>query len=741
MHRFLHNFARMVSSSKGSKIVVSVWILAIILLSVLAPSSKDVEENAGEGSAYENKPSEIAHEVMENQYPSDNGLVALLVYNHKDGISDKQKKSIKEMSEWLDSDDKPDNVASAMPFHKMPEEVQGNIFSDDKSTTHINVSMEKDLESDELYDTLGEIKDKADELDDSGMTMKITGPAGIAADTVSMFKNADLVLMLSTIGLILVLLMLIYRSPLLATIPLIVAGLVYSVTDRVLGIGGDKSWFVVESQATSIMMILLFAVLTDYSLFVLARYRQELRKYKSKNEAMAHAFEPVLKPILFSGVTLLAAMLVLFLTDFKPYNHFAPVFSVAIVFILLGGITLIPAIFALAGRKAFWPIVPKVEENIDNSNKRGFWSKVGNTVTKKPGITAGVIVLLMLVASFNLGSMKFSFNQLESFPEDIDARQGYEMMAEHFPEGDLAPTNIILESDNEFELDEDFINKLDALRSAIEDDDGIEEASPTLEADMVDSDDELPKDFLSDSEKAVKFDVTLDGNPYSQSALDVIEKVRDNEKTLLEDNGLDSDSISLHVEGQSAEQLDVREMNKKDMIVAFSVITVLITIMLMLQSGSIIMGLVMIFTMLISYTASLGLGWFLFNNLLGYDAISYRLPLYTFVFLISLGVDYNIILVSRIREEIHHYHWKEAISRGVELTGGVISSAGIILAGTFTVLMTQPLQELFLFGMTMGMGILIDTFIVRGMLLPSLLTFTKPKQAKHTVVKSDRNKL
>lgn len=224
--------------------------------------------------------------------------------------------------------------------------------------------------------------------------MKITGPAGIAADTVSMFKNADFGLMLSTIGLILVLLMIIYRSQLLAAIPLIVTGLVYATTDRILGMAGDKSWFVVESQATSIMMILLFAVLTDYSLFVLSRYRQELKKYKSKNEAMTHAFEPVLKPILFIGVTLLAAMLVLFLTDFKPYNHFAPVFSVAIIFILLGGITLIPAIFALAGRKAFWPMIPKVEEKTKKSQKPGFWSIVGNTVTKKPGITAGVILLL-----------------------------------------------------------------------------------------------------------------------------------------------------------------------------------------------------------------------------------------------------------------------------------------------------------------------------------------------------------
>lgn len=714
------------SSSRGSKIVIAAWLVVIAVVSILAPGASDVEESAGDGSAHGKVPSTEAQEILDEEFPSDDGLIALLVFHNEDGITEEQRDEIAGMSEWLGSDDKPENVASPMPFHEMPEEVQDILFSDDDTTMHINAAMKDDLETDQMYDTLQEIHDYADENNGSGLELNITGPAGIAADTVSLFKNADLVLMFSTIGLILVLLMIIYRSP------LVVAGLVYAVTDRVLGLGGDNGWFIVDSQATSIMMILLFAVLTDYSLFVLSRFRQELRHHESKFEAMARAFEPVLKPILFSGVTLLAAMLVLFLADFIPYNNFAPVFSIAIVFIALGGITLIPAIFALAGRRAFWPFIPKVEENAETPEKVGFWAKVGRMVTKRPGITAGVILILMVAASFNIGSMKFSFNQLDSFPEDIDSRIGYEKLADQFPEGDLAPANIVLTSDEKIDVDEDLINQINDLRAAIEAEGGIEEITPELDEDMVGSDRELPNNFLSDSEKAVKLDVTLAGNPYSQSSLDVVDHLRELESSLLKDNGFDSDEVSLAISGQTAEQLDVRDMNQRDMIVTFSLITLFITIMLMFQSGSVIMGLVMIFTMLISYTASLGLGWMIFEYILGYDAISYRLPLYAFVFLISLGVDYNIILVSRIREEVHDHKWKEAISRGVALTGGVISSAGIILAGTFTVLMTQPLQELFLFGLVMGMGILIDTFIVRGMLLPSILTFTRPKQAKHS---------
>src|SRR5699024_8134202 len=202
-----------------------------------------------------------------------------------------------------------------------------------------------------------------------------------------------------------------------------------------------------------------------------------------------------------------------------------------------------------------------------------------------------------------------------------------------------------------------FAKSIGGLENSIKSQGGIEEVTPKIEKEMLSNQGDLPRGFLADSNRAVKFQLTLKENPYNQSSLDVVEQLRDRNGNLLKSNGLNPDNYSLYYAGQTAEQLDVRDMNQHDMIIAFSLIAVLITIMLMFQSGSIIMGLIMILTMLLSYTASLGLGWFIFENIIGYDAISYRLPLYTFVFLISLGVDYNIILVSRIREEIHHYEW------------------------------------------------------------------------------------
>src|SRR5699024_8074813 len=200
---------------------------------------------------------------------------------------------------------------------------------------------------------------------------------------------------------------------------------------------------------------------------------------------------------------------------------------------------------------------------------------------------------------------------------------------------------------------------------------------------------------------------------------------RDAEGDLIKESGFSAGDEQLHFSGQTAEQLDVKEMNQRDMILLFTLVTVLLTIVLGFQTRSVLMPILMMGTIILSYVASLGFGWFIFENLFGYDAISYRLPVYTFVFMVALGIDYNIMLVSRIRENSNQgIPWKEAVGKGVALTGGVISSAGLILAATFSVLMTQPLQELFLFGFVMAMGILLDTFIIRGFFLPSILILT-----------------
>ncbi|WP_084797824.1 MMPL family transporter [Neobacillus mesonae] len=733
MFKPIQSLVKFSSSKRGSKAVLFIWIAAVILLSVLAPSSKQYSVSSKEGSVKNDTPSAIASQQLKEQFPSKDGLTGLLVFHDNNKINDQEREKITEFSKWLASDQKPQNIASALPFHQFPKPVQDQMFSKDGTTLLFNFSLKEGTDSHDANQVIKDLNKKLKDMRLGSLQIEITGPAGITSDTITIFKNADFVLMLATIVLIFALLLFIYRSPLLAIIPLVIAAIVYQVVDRVLGLGGKNDWFVLDSSAISIMLVLLFAVLTDYSLFIFSRYREELKKYDSKFDAMGEAIHHVSEPILFSGGTVLLAVLTLFTTVFMPYNHFAPVFSVAMVFILAAGLTLIPSIFALVGRKAFWPFIPKVKEKAQT--KHGFWNNVSKQVRKHPAVIAAILLIALLAGAFNTLSIQYSFNIMKSFPDDLSSRKGFELLEDHYPAGELAPVTVILKSDKEITLNEEFLTKVQNLEGKIKAINGIDSISQPITAAMLKNPEMLPHGLMSDTKQAVKFQVVLKDNPYDKGALEAVQKLRDQGNSMLKQSGFSS-GTQIHFSGQTAEQLDIRAMNQRDMIILFSLVTVLITIMLGIQTRSILMPILMMATILLSYGATIGFGWIIFHDILGYDSISYRLPVYTFVFMVALGVDYNIMLVSRIKEEAAKFSWREAVGNGVALTGGVISSAGIILAATFAVLMTQPLQELFLFGVTMAVGVLMDTFLVRGMLLPSILILTNRKDRAQVTPKN-----
>ncbi|MUV36391.1 putative membrane protein [Lentibacillus sp. JNUCC-1] len=723
MLAYVRELVKRVSSKKGVKITLAVWVIALIALTVFAPSAGDYEQNSEEASISGDRPSEIASHLKDQEFPSDDGLTALMVFHRDGGLNDQDKEKLTKLSEWLASDDRPEDIASALPFHEVPEEVQDKMISEDGTTLLFNATFKEGVDSDLVHNTLDKISNKVDSLDMGDVQFEITGPAGIAADTIAMFKNGDFVLMIGTIVLIFIILILIYRSPILAITPLIIAGLVYGVVDRLLGIAGKYELFEVNSSAVSIMLVLLFAVVTDYSLFIFSRYREELEKTESKYESMSKAIYHVSEPIFFSGGTIFLAMLTLFATVFEPYHAFASVFSVSVAVILIAGLTLIPSVFAIMGRKAFWPSIPKANETSKKSRHK-FWGGVGHLVKKRSGVIAAVLVVIMGIGIYNVTQIDYSFNQLKSFPEDMSSRKGFELLEEHYPAGELAPVNVIVQSDDTFDNDTDFRDHISSLIQQLESAEQVDSVSPGLSDAMVKGDEELPRDFLAESKRAVKLQLTLSGNPYEPEALDAIEDLRENEGQLLTSSGFSTKSTSLHYSGQTAQQLDVRHMNERDTIVLFAIVIVLIVLVLAFQTRSLLMAGLMVGTILLSFGATLGFSWWMFEHLMGYDSISYRLPVYTFVFMVALGVDYNIMLVSRIREYAKTKVWKDAVEEGVKMTGGVISSAGLILAATFAVLMSQPIQELFLFGFAMAFGILLDTFIVRGFLMPSLLNLT-----------------
>ena len=693
MKRFLHALTDWVSTKKGMRITIIAWLVLMIGLS-FGPMLNDYKV-----TNFQSLPDEAESIVTQNKvdelFPSDKGTPGILVFNNPDGEID-----VAEVTEILNGikDQKIKGIEEIVDISQMPPQALEAFTSKDKTTMIVPMNLEAGLGNSDY----SRINDKASEIGndiakDLDTDFYITGPAGIAGDTTKLFESADLKLLGATVLIILVLLIVIYRSPLLAFIPLLATVIVYQVTNQsvaLLGVGGLE----INNSTTSIMSILLFAAVIDYSLFVFSRFREELNHYEDKYEAMKHAMRATGEPVFFAGGTVLAAMLILFFAAFRDYQNFAPVFGLAMLIIMFASITLVPALFTLFGRKAFWPKVPKFGE--ETEVKHGIWGPVAKFVVNKPGITGGLVAIFMVLTALNVFNLNFEFNSVKNFPEDLPSRVGYEIVEEKFNKGDLAQTTVLLESDE-----------------------AISEEQAAAFADKLSGYDEIysarPSGITEDG-KAAKFTVSLTMNPYSSEAIDFIEDLRGDSDELQKDTDLAAD---ISYTGTTAKLADEREVNNGDIIKIVSLETLLILVLLFVLTRSFKMPWYMMATILLSYAAALGLGLFLVDVLFGYDAISTRVPVYAFIFLVALGIDYNIILVSRFLEERTKHSVKDALEIAIRNTGGVISSAGIILAATFAALMIMPIADLFVFGFMVAIGIIMDTFLVRGMLLPALILF------------------
>jgi len=700
MKKFLQPITDWVSTKRGMWITIVVWLVLMIGLSA-GPQLSDYKV-----SNFQSLPDEaasmIASQKLEEHFPNDQGTPGILVFhNENENINIENVKQILQRI----MDENIEGIDTIVDISALPETALSAFASEDQSTLIVPMNLVAGLGNADY----AEINDQAFEIGNEVATslgdtkFYITGPAGIAGDTVKLFEQADFNLLLITIVIILILLIVIYRSPLLAFIPLLATVIVYQVANQtiaLMGAGGLE----INNSTTSIMSILLFAAVIDYSLFVFSRFREELNHYESKYEAMKHAMRATGEPVFFAGGTVLAAMLILFFADFRDYQNFAPVFGTAVFIIMLASITLVPALFTLFGRKAFWPKVPKHGQH--KEVKHGIWGPIAKFVVTKPFITGGSVLIIMVVTALNMFNLKFEFDTVKSFPEDLPSRVGYEIVETKFDKGELAPTSILLES-NQSLSDNEIAN----LTKAMSEQDKV--ASVRLSA-------------TNDEKTLLKYSLAFSINPYSVEAIDILDDMRNHAEEFLETVGIKGE---LHYAGTTAKLVDERDINTSDIYKIVVLETLLILVLLLVLTRSWKMPIYMMATILLSYLSALGLGIFLVDVLFGYEALSTRVPVYAFVFLVALGIDYNIILVSRFIEERKRSTVKQALEIAIRNTGGVISSAGIILAATFAALTTMPIADLFVFGFIVSIGIIIDTFLVRGMLLPSLiLLFEKDKK-------------
>ncbi len=682
----------------------------------------------------------------------------------------------KQVSDWLISSQKPSAITTVLSSYTVPQAAK-QLTSKDNTTLTMVASLKDSITNDVVMSNVKDIRDYlANVTKNTPLQAHVTGPAGISVDAGLIFAGTDLPLLLGTVGLVLVLLILLYRSPILAFLPLLGVGWALQIVDALLGFAGKAGLFSISQQATSIMTVLLFGAGTDYSIFVASRFREELMVTQDKYAAMRTTMRAVGEAITSSAGTVILALLTLIFTFIGLYNSLGPTLAIAVAVMLIAGLTLVPALLVWLGRAAYWPFVPRYNPQAaavpDVTSLHGFWGRLG-AWTAKHRIAAVVssIALLGIFTLGNIGSLP-SYNFLTAFRKPTDSGAGFSILQNHFPSGTLAPTTVLVKLRGDTPDAYKHLTQIDAINVALQKVPGVATVqgptrpdgnTPSVDpATLQSAIASLPENVrtairsgkaptpcegprcpptntqlgaiigayaastqnVSPDNSTVQFSVVLKDDPYSVTAIDRIAPLHDALTKALNDNQFGSNAATkgdAYFSGQTASLADTAQYNQHDTLLIVPVVLILVGIVLALLLRSLIAPLYLLGAVTLNYYASIGLCGFIFQRIQGQDGFNYVVPLYTFIFLVALGADYTIFLMTRVREESQRHGLEQGVPYAVSRTGGVITSAGLILAGTFAVLTTLPLTILYQFGVCVAVGILLDTFIVRGLLVPGLV--------------------
>ena len=537
----------------------------------------------------------------------------------------------------------------------------------------------------------------------NGLSHYVTGPGGLLGDLFGAFGTLDSSLLLTTLAVVAIILIVVYRSPILWIIPLISAMFALSTAGGIVYLLAKNDIIDVDGQSQGILSVLVLGAATDYALLLIARYREELHHHESRFDAMRAAYKGVWEPILASGSTVSISLLILLFSQLTNTASLGPIGAIGIVCSMITILTLLPAFLLLFGRWIFWPRRPEFDG--DDHVMTGTWNKVGKAIEKNPRrawIVSGIFLLLLASASTTLKAD--GIGTVDTFTGNPESVVGQKLLLQHFPGGEGDPTQIVVAAD-----------KIEAVSAAVKGAPGVTDVTPLLDGFAIPGQ-PLPKIKIVDN-KAV-LNVTLDKAPDSVEAGNDIPKIRELAHA--------ADATSL-VGGTSAVYFDVRTANGRDNRTIIPIILFVITLILGLLLRSILSAVLLLGTVALSYFATLGVCALVFNHIFGFAGGDNSFPLFAFIFLVALGIDYNIFLMTRVREESQKIGTRAGVIKGLTVTGAVITSAGIVLAATFAVLGLLPLVPLAQIGFAVAFGVLLDTIIVRSILVPALVHEIGPK--------------
>ncbi|MFI9245151.1 MMPL family transporter [Streptomyces sp. NPDC053086] len=516
-----------------------------------------------------------------------------------------------------------------------------------------------------------------------GLTTHITGPAGYAADQADAFSGADKALLLLTVAIVIVILLFTYRSPVLWIAPLICVGVALVVAQATIYLFARYGSLTAKGDTQFILTVLVFGAGTDYALLLIARYREELRRHEDRHEAMAAALRHAGTAILASGVTLILSLLCFLVAELNSTKSVGPALAIGVASALAAMVTLFPALLVILGRWVFWPVRPTFGS--PEPAQRGPWKRIGRVVSRRPRATwIGTSLALGVLALGLIGFTADNMQLKDSFTSTPEAVTGERAMALHFPAGGGDPVQIIGSA-----------GAAEPLRSAVAATAGIADVTPPVV-----------------KNGHVYLEGTLTATSNSKAAFATVDRLRDAVHAV--------PGAEAKVGGGNAVNLDYRRAAEHDRTLLVPLVLVVVGLIIGVLLRAVVAPLVLLGTVVLSFAAALGVSALTFRHVFGFAGADPAIPLWIFVFLIALGVDYNIFLMTRVHEEARTHGTRRGALRGLNATGGVITSAGIVLAGTFAALATLPLVFAAEIGFAVAFGVLLDTFVVRSVLVTAL---------------------
>lgn len=546
-------------------------------------------------------------------------------------------------------------------------------------------------------------EDMEKEFTSAGITTHVTGPAGLFADLFEAFGSIDTRLLQTTLIVVAIILIVVYRSPVLWILPLFTAASALGIATMIVYYLAREDIIDLNGQTQGILDVLVLGAATDYALLLIARYREELHQHQSRFEAMKIALRGVVEPIIASGSTVIAGLMVLLLSDLSSNRGLGPVGSIGIASSMLAVLTLLPALLIVFGRWIFWPKIPRfgdVDEKLS-----GIWSKVGSLVDRRPkAVWISTALALLIFAGFSTTLKSDGLSQSEAFTTRTDSVIGLEKLGEHFPSGEGTPVEIVVDQAD-----------IASAAAAIGRVSNVASVVPLTNVDPVT---QRPTSQLKVVDGKVVLYATLKVAPDSAEGKGSIPLIRQAAKQV---------NPNILVGGQSAIGYDVDQSSRRDNRVIIPIVLLLIAVILGFLLRSILAAALLLGTVVLSFAATLGVCALVFDHVFGFAGTDAAFPLFAFIFLVALGIDYNIFLMTRVREESLKIGTRAGIIKGLTVTGGVITSAGIVLAATFGVLGILPLVFLAELGFAVAFGVLLDTIIVRSLLVPALVRVIGPK--------------